>query len=513
MLNSQSLLVQNLLSEMDLNDSQLEELFNPKDKVMNDEAFEVMSEFFKSADRLIICGDYDCDGVSATSIAYLLAKKLGKDVGYYIPNRLTEGYGVKSHTIQMASDKGYTDVLIIDNGVKSHVEVELAQSLGMRVGIIDHHLISDEIKADAFLHPDLLSVYGYSMCAAGLVYALSEYMGLDDEYMLSLAALATVGDVMPLWGKNREIVRRGVAAIERNQFLQFDLLVKRSRFTTYSAKLLAFQIVPKVNSVGRLADRANVNTAVAYFVGDNKASINSYALQMLALNDERKSLGKSYFKDAMKLVDGEAMNIVVSDGFHEGLLGIVANQMLVETQKPSLVLRRYDDVIKGSARSNSVSLSGVFNQLNPDYFIAFGGHDFAFGVSIKPECFEDFKNDVQKLVSISPVIEKTSHIINLNPNLVNAESLDNLRSFEPFGTDFELPLLKMVLPKGYRVSPINGHGYKFVFGEFPINEAVFFNTTYSLESMNQLESLVGSIDLGSKYRVSFFVEDIIKSVV
>ena len=224
MLNSQSLLVQNLLSEMDLNDSQLEELFNPKDKVMNDEAFEVMSEFFKSADRLIICGDYDCDGVSATSIAYLLAKKLGKDVGYYIPNRLTEGYGVKSHTIQMASDKGYTDVLIIDNGVKSHVEVELAQSLGMRVGIIDHHLISDEIKADAFLHPDLLSVYGYSMCAAGLVYALSEYMGLDDEYMLGLAALATVGDVMPLWGKNREIVRRGVAALERNQFLQFDLL-------------------------------------------------------------------------------------------------------------------------------------------------------------------------------------------------------------------------------------------------------------------------------------------------
>ena len=509
MLKDQSVLVQKLLGSMDLSDDQLDSLFNPVNRIMQDDAFSRLASFMKSCDKLIICGDYDCDGISSTSIAYLLAKKLNISVGYYIPNRLTQGYGAKVETIDMAFSKGYTDVLLIDNGVKSFDVISRCHELGLRVGVIDHHLISEPVKTDYLLHPDVLDDYGASMCAAGLVYALSEYMGLDDDYMLSLAALATVGDVMPLWGKNREIVRRGVLALESNNFAQFDLLVKRNRFTKYSAKLLAFQVVPKVNSVGRLADRANVNTAVGYFVSQDHNDINQYALQMLQLNDERKSLGAKYFKDALDILEDNALNIIVSDDFHEGLLGIVANQVLMHTQRPSIVLRRYDDVIKGSARSSSVSLARLFDELNPAYFSAFGGHDFAFGMSIIPEFFDDFKRDALQLVSLVDVITKDLAYFDLDPRWVTKSSLDNLREFEPFGTNFNLPLMRLKLPSGYRVSALGVHGFKFVFPNFPVEEAVFFTKSYKLEDLVSLDYVVGSIDLGSQYRVSFFVEDVL----
>lgn len=509
MIKNESILVQSILDSMNLSDEQLGELFHPETKVIEGPAMESLSTFLKQAKKLIICGDYDCDGVASTSIAYLLAKKLNLEVGYYIPNRITEGYGVSISTVEMAHEKGYTDLLIIDNGVKSFAEIERCHELGINVAVIDHHLITEPVKTDYLLHPDVLDDYGKAMCAAGLVYALSEYMGLDDDYMLSLAALATVGDVMPLWRKNREIVRRGVKALESNQFQQFDLLVKRNKFTTYSAKLLAFQIVPKVNSVGRLADRANVNTAVGYFINTDKMAINSYAKQMLQLNDDRKKLGVSYFKKAQSLLEDEMVNVIVSEEFHEGLLGIVANQVLVATGRPSIVLRSYEDVIKGSARSNSVSLAQLFDLLDDNYFTAFGGHDFAFGMSIKPECFDDFKRDVIRLVDDVEVIEKDKFVLDLNLDLVNKESINNLCQFEPFGTEFELPLMRIKLPDSYRVVALGVHGYKFVFTGYAFDEAVFFNKNYTLSELENAEYLLGSIDLGSMYKQSFFVEGII----
>lgn len=508
MFNQYTDLVQVLMDSMNLNDLQRNELKNPQNIVMRDPKFEALSEFFKHASKLIVCGDYDCDGVCSTSIAVLMAKKLKLDVGYYIPNRITEGYGVSTDTIQMAYDKGYKDVLIIDNGVKSFEPIALAHELGMNLAIIDHHLITEPIQVDAILHPDYLSDYGASMCAAGLIYALSEYMGLDDDYMLSLAALATVGDVMPLWGKNREIVRRGTKALQDNTFPHFDLLVKRSRFTNYSSKLLAFQIVPKINSVGRLADRANINTLVQYFTSTDHASITNFSNQILRLNEERKDLGKSYFSRALSQVKGDDFNIIVSDDFHEGLLGIVANQVLVETKLPTLVLRDNGTVLKGSARSNGISLAALFEKLDPDYFLSFGGHDFAFGVSIKKDSFEDFKKDLLSYVSKVEVIEIEENIVDLDASLINKNALDELRSLQPFGNGIELPALRIQLPFNKSISKLGLFGYKYTFSNFNINEAVYFNTEISQDAMESAQSMVGSLDLDSLYRVSFFVDSL-----
>lgn len=508
MFNSLSTLVQETLKSMDLSDIQLLELFEPTDHVVSNEAIDSMIRFYQTATKLIVCGDYDCDGVSSTSIAVLLAKKCKIEVGYYIPNRLKEGYGVSKDTITMAHERGYKDVLIIDNGVKAHEEIAYAKSLGMQVAVVDHHIIDEPVMADAFLHPDVCSSYEASMCASGLIYCVAETMGLADEYMLAMACTATVADVMPLWGKNREIVRKGIHALNQNQFLQFDALVKRNRFTHYSAKLLSFQAIPKINTVGRLGDLANVNTLVQYFTTTDESVITSYAKQLFKLNDYRKEQGKALKEVAMMQVNDDPIQIIVDERFHEGLLGIVANQVAQETMKPTLVLTEYDNVLKGSARSMTFSLQDIFTEVRSDYFVAMGGHDFAYGMTLNKATFEDFKSDVNQIVSDFGAFEgRHESVLSIDPSWITQAALEQLRQLEPFGEGFKLPLMSIKIPRDFQLFNLNGYGFKYAFNGFSFDEAVFFTQQYQKYQLQTARRLIGTLDLDSRSKNVLFVED------
>ncbi|WP_236262224.1 single-stranded-DNA-specific exonuclease RecJ [Erysipelothrix anatis] len=503
-------LVQKLFEALELSDAQELALIHPETKKVENPAIAHIADFLKSADKLIICGDYDCDGIASTSLTVLLARKLGLDPGYYIPDRFKEGYGVNVNTIDAAHKKGYTDVLIIDNGVKAHVEIERAQSYGMRVAVVDHHIIEEPLPIEAFLHPDVCEPYAASMCATGLMYCVAETMGLADDYMLSLAALATVADVMPLWGKNREIVRRGSKALNENQFKQFDKIVKRNQYTHYSAKLLAFQLVPKINSVGRMADVANVNTVVQYFTTADDAIINSYSKQLLKLNDFRKEKGKQLQAVAMEKVTDDAIQIITDASFHEGLLGIVANQVASVTQKPTLVLTEYETTFKGSGRSMTHSLQDIFSSINRDYFEAMGGHDFAFGMTIKKEFYAQFVTDVRAVVdTLPPFVQTDTAIVSVDPEDVTHKAMRQLTDFEPYGEAFKLPKVKIPLPTVYGLVNLNGYGFKFTFSDYPIQEAVFFTKQYTRNQLVGRTYMIGELDLSNTRKLSILIEDII----
>ena len=190
----------------------------------------------------------------------------------------------------------------------------------MNVAVVDHHLIEDELLENVvWIHPELIEDdYFKDMSAGGLMYALAESMDLSDPYLASMAAVATVADVMPLWGKNREIVKKGIEALNRYQFPQFHLLVNTRYLKTYTAEVLAFQISPKINAMGRLSDIANINTAVQYFVSEEPRLIQDFSKQVLLLNEKRKTMSKKQEKIAFALVDDNPVQVIQHPHFHEG---------------------------------------------------------------------------------------------------------------------------------------------------------------------------------------------------
>lgn len=500
-------LVKVLFKAMGLTPEQEQQLIAPRNRVVDQKPVQDVIAFLNNAQKLIVCGDYDCDGICSTSIAMLMAKHLDIPAGYYIPNRFTEGYGVSKKTLQIAHQKGYTDVLIIDNGVKAFEALDYAREVGLRVAIVDHHLFDHAPEVDAFLHPEILDSYAQEMAASGLIYCVAEAMGIQTDYMLALSALGTIADVMPLWGKNRDIVRMGLDALRANNFKQFDGIVKPGKYTPYTAKNLAFKMIPKINSIGRMADEVNVNTAISYFTSDDPVAIADYIKQVEKLNDYRKALTKRYQDIALTHVDDAPFQVISHPDFHEGLVGIVANRISDITQKPTVVLTEYADHYKGSARSSTHSLHAIFSQLDPSYFEAMGGHDFAFGMTIKRAAFAAFKKDINTLVSNLRPHDHHETIITLDPTLINQKAIRELREFEPYGEGFKLPNVAIVLPIDYNLVDLKGYGYKFVFKDFPLNEAVYFTQNVSKQALKLCTQIIGTFDLGSDNKISFNVDN------
>ena len=500
-------LVKVLFKAMDLNSDQAQQLVAPVNKIVDEKPIQDVISFLNHAQKLIVCGDYDCDGICSTSIAMLMAKHLNIPAGYYIPNRFTEGYGVSKKTLQMAHQKGYTDVLIIDNGVKAFEALDYAREVGLRVAIVDHHLFDVAPDVDAFLHPEILEPYAQEMAASGLIYCVAEAMGIHTDYMLALSALGTIADVMPLWGKNRDIVRLGIEALKVGNFKQFDGILKPGKYTPYSAKNLAFKMIPKINSIGRMADAVNVNTAITYFTSEDPRAIADYIKQVETLNDYRKTLTKQYQDIALTMIDDAPFQVIAHPQFHEGLVGIVANRISDITQKPTVVLTEYGDHYKGSARSSTHSLHDIFSKLDPDYFEAMGGHDFAFGMTIKRAAFADFKKDINDIVSQLRFQQPDEKIVQLDARLINPTAMRELREFEPYGEGFKLPKVAINLPFDYNLVDLKGYGFKFVFKDFPLNEAVYFTQNASKQSLKSCSQIIGTFDLGADTKISFNVDN------
>lgn len=494
--------IQKIMGSLNLSDERVYELMHDVHQQCDHPSVSEIADFIKGADKLMIGGDYDADGVCSTAIAKTLAHHLGVDaVGYYIPNRFDEGYGISINTVDMAHEKGYTHLLLVDNGVKAQLEIKHALSLGMKVAVVDHHLIESKLEVP-LLHSHYLDAYFGSMCASGLMYLVAEHVGYLTPKIKAYAALATIADVMPVWGKNREIIKAGLKVLNENAILNIDAISKQ---TAYDATVLAFKVIPKINSIGRMADQVNMNTMVAYLLSDDAQLIKNYASQIFVIDDVRKKKGQIAKDIAISKMGSGLVDVIVDDSFHEGVLGIVANQVINLTEKPAFILKKSGQVYKGSARSNTISLKSLFDHLNPDYFEAFGGHDFAFGMSIKVSHFENFKRDVEAVVATLKDVSTTSEIVYLEEKLQDVD-FKNLNQFEPFGEGFKLPLFAIDKPLDYKMVKLNGFGYKYVFSNYWFKDAVYFNATATPKDLNAAEVLVGSFQFHPRFKLSFQID-------
>lgn len=476
---------QALMSLLELTDEQYEQLTHPRVSLpCQDQAVLDMIAFLQQCQqekrKVIICGDYDCDGVCSTSMMVLLCRMLDIETGFYIPNRLEEGYGLRKSTIELALSKAYDTLICVDNGVSAFAALDFACEQGMKVAVIDHHIQRDPVSCDVLLHPDVLSPYYASMCAGGLVYLLWEHFN-PTALVRGLACVATIGDMMPLWHKNRELVKGGLTVLNHDHVLALDLL--KNDTGAYQAMNIAFQIVPKINAVGRLSNRANPNNLVRYFCDFNAGEQKLFVDQIQAINDLRKQMTKSALEVAYQKYEDDAVLVIEDSSFHEGIVGIVAGQLSSLYKKPVIVLANREGILKGSGRSNSVSLHHLLSQIDSSLLINFGGHAQAAGLELEYEHFAAFKQQLNQFMESEEQVEETTDVLLVSERELTLDSLDELGVFEPFGQAFTLPLIG--LPVHGKPVRLGKSGYKWNIGGV---EVVYF-TTQMLDFANDTEIL------------------------
>ena len=339
-----------------------------------------IQEALENDEKICIYGDYDCDGILSTAILVQAFLELGKKVGYHIPNRFEDGYGLNKERVQQMYEKGYSLLITVDNGIKAYEAIDLANELGIDVIVIDHHDYDELPDACAIIHTKMSPDYPFKeICGGFLAYKLaSSLLGKHDKYLFSLAAITTISDMMPLVDENKSLVSRGLQFMNEEKYLQLELLIGENQ--KYNTTTLGFNIAPKINSFGRLPELVNPNHLVRYFLKDVDQKfaiqISQYAKK---INSKRQSLTNEQYKNILENSQKDEFLYSYNQEVHEGIVGLIAGKYTHEFQKPSFVMK-YDEkneVYRGSARSiESIPLNQIFDDLK-DYFVQYGGHALA----------------------------------------------------------------------------------------------------------------------------------------
>lgn len=460
-------------------------------------------------EKVFIFGDYDADGILATTIMVLALKKLNIEVGFYIPDRIKEGYGLNKDKCTLAHEKGYDLIITVDNGVAANEEVMHAQRLGMDVIVTDHHQIAEDSEADIFIHPSDLGTPYSNLCGAGVAFELSRALNTADDYQLQLACIADIADVMKVTGETRAIIQQGIASLNEKPDLRISSLADTFH---YDETEIGFQIVPKLNSVGRLANRANANNIVRYFISDEPLEILQMAKQIRQINESRKQISNSMAEHARKNVNPhDPVLLIVDPGYHEGIIGLVANNLCQTFNKPAIVLTSGNDGYKGSMRAPDGFdcmdfLSGF------EHFQTKGGHKGAAGFSLDLKYLDAFKEFVRKKGAVYTWQKEKKKEVVITDEDISVKSIESLDALRPFGPGFEMPVFKLENPKIKRLFDIqNGRHRKYTL-ESGL-QCMRFNQSEeeSKISAARIASFEGSLQINryqGKKQPSFIIEKI-----
>ena len=387
--------------------------------------------------KILIAGDYDCDGICATTIMKNTLDILEIENGYYIPNRLTQGYGLSVSTVKLASEKNYDLIITVDNGVAAKQAIQMCNELNIEIIVTDHHTILEELSWDYLLHPSLMGDEFDNLCGGAIAYILSLKLIGDNDLNAVLACVATIGDMMQLKKQNRVIVRNGINLLNKSNIKVISLLTDL-KTTLIDETVISFQIVPKINALGRLADKYNPNSLVKYFLSKDDNSIIQFAKQINSVNNERKSLSKKATELVTNLLNDDKFNVIKSDEISEGIIGLVAGSVARNTNKPTIIMTSNKDKLKGSVRSDgNLDLMQFFDDFK-DKFTSFGGHKMACGIEIMASDFNQFNEYVQ-LKMQGYLFEEINEYLNIDLNELSVSEYIELKDYAPFGQGFVFP--------------------------------------------------------------------------
>ncbi|NJD22353.1 MAG: single-stranded-DNA-specific exonuclease RecJ [Melioribacter sp.] len=402
-------------------------------------------------EKICVYGDYDVDGTCSAALMYLFLKELGANVETYIPNRITEGYGVSITSIDILKERGVNLLITVDCGITAVEEIAHAKKLGIETIVCDHHQPKD-ILPDAFAVLDPIKpgcTYPFKhLSGAGVAFklarAVGERIGKKDMVLkyLDLVALAGAADIVPLLDENRILVKEGIDLINTNPRPGILALIKGARMEpgNLSAGQIVFTIAPRINAVGRLGDAIR---AVELFTTDNPKKALELAQVLEDENIERRKIDEMTFSHAMQLVDSEIdfdanLGIVLHyEDWHPGVIGIVASRLVEKFHRPAVMLTTIDGVAKGSARS--VPGFNIYEALQncDDLLLQFGGHEAAAGLAVELEKLDEFKQRFNEVLKQSMTSENIIHEINIDAKLsfseISPKFLRVLDQFAPFG--------------------------------------------------------------------------------
>ena len=426
---------------------------------------EIMSEI-KNGNKIRVVGDYDIDGVCSSYILVKSLRRFGANADVRIPDRIKDGYGINDNIINEAANDKISMIITCDNGIAAHSQMELARKFGIKVIITDHHEVYQEEGkdylpiADVVINPKRSECkYPFkSICGALVAYKLMEYMyerlyskkmyedgELSD--LLEVAAIATIGDVMPLVDENRVLVKHGLKSLMNTKNLGLRALIKATGMEgkKISAYSIGFVIGPCLNAGGRLE---NALVALNMFMSESSDEANEYAMHLKELNDERKDLTAMNVKVAVELAEREYVDddilVIYLENCHESIAGIIAGRVREALGKPTIILTDAfgeDGMIKGSGRS--IESYNMFEALYEvkDIFEKFGGHHMAAGMSLKKDRLDEFRkrlNENSKLTK-EDFIQKIWIDVPLPFSYISLDFVRELEKLEPYGNKNEKP--------------------------------------------------------------------------
>ena len=441
-------------------------LHAPKKMKDMERATTILQEKIQKKKKIRIIGDYDIDGIQSTYILYSALHACGAQLDYAIPDRITDGYGINERLVRQASDDGVDTILTCDNGIAAAKELSLAKELGMAVIVTDHHEVPFEETqggervfhippADAVVNPKQPDCpYPFKeLCGAAvafkLVQALYEKEGLPPEQSwayLENAAFATVGDVMPLIGENRILVKEGLKALNQTKNFGIRALAARNQIELGKIKAyhIGFVLGPCLNASGRL-DTAQ--RALKMLLAENEYIAAEYAGDLYDLTVSRKEMTEQGVQRAVELVEQGPLKkdkvlVIYLPGCHESLAGIIAGRIRERYHRPVFLLTKSEDGVKGSGRS--IESYSMYEEMTKckELFTKFGGHPMAAGLSLPEQNVDLFRQKLNEYTTLTEEELRGKIVIDVPMPLdyISKPLVEELNILEPFGKSNEKPV-------------------------------------------------------------------------
>ncbi len=427
-------------------------------------------------EKIAVYGDYDADGVTSTAMLYSYLETRGADVIFYIPQREGEGYGMNIGAVEYLKEQGVSLIVTVDNGISSVQEVARANELGIDVVVTDHHrpqeILPDAVAVVDAYRPDDTSPYKHF---SGVGIAFKLLMALEDgagdvedllEAYSDLAAIGTIGDIVPLTGENRTLIRAGLERLSQSDRPGVQALLENAGIAgkALTSTNVAFTLVPRINATGRMGAPER---AVRLLISGYEEEAEVLSEEICADNEERRRVeaeiaeaafanieAKGYMKDRVVVVDGE--------NWHHGVIGIVASRVTERCGKPCMIISRGETEAKGSGRS--VEGFSLFEAICAcgDLLIKFGGHPMAAGITLKPENIEAFRKRINQYAAEHFPQMPTQTVTldcKLNPAALSVSMAQSLTQLEPFGNGNPQPVFGLFNMELSNVTPVGGGGH------------------------------------------------------
>ncbi len=427
-------------------------------------------------EKIAVYGDYDADGVTSTAMLYSYLETRGADVIFYIPQREGEGYGMNIGAVEYLKEQGVSLIVTVDNGISSVQEVARANELGIDVVVTDHHrpqeTLPDAVAVVDAYRPDDTSPYKHF---SGVGIAFKLLMALEDgagdvedllEAYSDLAAIGTIGDIVPLTGENRTLIRAGLERLSQSDRPGVQALLENAGIAgkALTSTNVAFTLVPRINATGRMGAPER---AVRLLISGYEEEAEVLSEEICADNEERRRVeaeiaeaafadieAKGYMKDRVVVVDGE--------NWHHGVIGIVASRVTERCGKPCMIISRGETEAKGSGRS--IEGFSLFEAICAcgDLLIKFGGHPMAAGITLKPENIEAFRKRINQYAAEHFPQMPTQTVTldcKLNPAALSVSMAQSLTQLEPFGNGNPQPVFGLFNMELSNVTPVGGGGH------------------------------------------------------